>query len=109
MVTRIFKPLSERYACGNHFYIGFEEMMVEQKPDEMVNHPNHYNQGEYEVIDVVEDWNLKLHEGTAGIYIARAPHKGNEIQDLEKAVWYLNRRIGLLRKQRQDAEHVAGT
>lgn len=61
-----------------------------------VNHPNHYNVGSIEVIDAIETWQLGFHEGNAVKYIARAKHKGNERQDLEKAVWYLQRRISKL-------------
>ena len=60
---------------------------------ETVNHPAHYNAGKIEVIDAIEEWNLGFHLGNAVKYIARAQHKGSELQDLRKAVWYLNRYI----------------
>lgn len=60
---------------------------------EYINHPDHYNQGNIEVIDVIEDWNLGFHLGNAIKYIARAEHKDNTKQDLEKAKWYLQRYI----------------
>ncbi len=65
-----------------------------------VNHPNHYNVGKIEVIDVIEDWNLSFHLGNAVKYIARAGHKDKDktIEDLKKAVWYLNRHIETLEK-----------
>lgn len=56
-----------------------------------VNHPSHYNFGTIEVIDVIEDWQLGFHLGNALKYIARAKHKGNEVQDLKKALWYVTR------------------
>lgn len=59
----------------------------------MVNHPKHYNSGKIETIDVIEDWNLNFNLGNAIKYIARAEHKGNKKEDLEKAVWYLEREI----------------
>lgn len=65
---------------------------------DMVNHPVHYTFGKYEVIDVIEDWQLGYHEGNCVKYIARAKHKGNELEDLKKAQWYLNRRIENLEK-----------
>ena len=40
-----------------------------------VNHPQHYNVGKHEVIDVIEDWGLGFHLGNALKYIARAGHK----------------------------------
>ena len=60
---------------------------------ETVNHPPHYNTGEYEVIDVIEDWGLGFHAGNVVKYIARAKHKGNELEDLRKARFYLDRLI----------------
>lgn len=64
-----------------------------------VNHPPHYNFGSIEVIDAIEDWRLGFHEANAVKYIARAKHKGKELEDLRKAVWYLNRKIESLRKE----------
>ena len=61
-----------------------------------VNHPSHYNAGRIEVITVIEDWKLGFHEGNAVKYIARAAHKGNRLQDLQKACWYLDRIIAQL-------------
>jgi hypothetical protein len=58
-----------------------------------VNHPSHYTFGKIEVIEVIEDWNLDYNRGNAVKYIARAPHKGNELEDLKKARWYLDRAI----------------
>ncbi len=61
-----------------------------------VNHPSHYNKGKFEVIDVIEDWDLGFHTGNAIKYIARHTHKENPIQDLDKAIWYLQRQKELL-------------
>jgi len=68
-----------------------------------VDHPRHYNQGKIEVIDVIEDWDLGFHDGNVVKYVLRAKFKGDEIQDLEKAVWYLKRYIKL-RKEAHDRE-----
>ena len=56
---------------------------------EMVNHPNHYNQGKYEVIDVIKDWKLDFNLGNAVKYIARCEHKGKYVEDLKKAMFYI--------------------
>lgn len=61
-----------------------------------VNHPPHYTFGKIEVIDVIEDWELGFHEGNTVKYIARAKHKNNELEDLKKARWYLDRKISQL-------------
>ena len=57
----------------------------------LVDHPQHYNTGKYEAIDVIEDWDLEFHCGNAVKYISRHKHKGNPKQDIEKAIWYLQR------------------
>jgi|LakMenE01Jun11ns_1017448.scaffolds.fasta_scaffold7776850_1 hypothetical protein len=67
---------------------------------EMVNHPNHYG-GEtnvYEVIKIIESLNLDFHVGNALKYIVRAGKKNpeKELEDLQKAVWYIERKIKLL-------------
>jgi len=69
-----------------------EEDVIETKP-ESVNHPTHYNVGKFEVIDVIEDWRLGFNLGNVVKYVARAEHKGNTVEDLEKALWYIQREI----------------
>lgn len=63
---------------------------------DMVNHPSHYNQGSIETIDFIEDQHFDFHIGTAIRYLCRAGHKWNETEDLEKAIWYIQRKIDLL-------------
>ena len=58
---------------------------------EMVNHPKHYNRGDIEAIEVIEDWNLYFSVGSAVKYIARLGAKDLELQELEKTRWYLER------------------
>lgn len=66
---------------------------------DMVNHPKHYTFGNIEVIDVLEDWKLGLHEAMVVKYIARAKYKANELEDLKKARWYLDRKITSLESE----------
>lgn len=61
--------------------------------DNMINHPSHYTFGKIEVIDAIDDWQLGFYEGQVIKYVARAKHKENELQDLKKAQFYLNRLI----------------
>lgn len=70
--------------------------MVENK--DAVNHPSHYTYGKIETIDVIEDWNLGYCLGNAVKYISRCEHKGNKKQDLEKAIWYIQREISRMEK-----------
>ncbi len=60
-----------------------------------VARPAHYNQGKIEVIEFIEDKNLNYHLGNAVKYICRAGLKNPEtyVEDLQKAVWYINRQI----------------
>lgn len=75
------KPLPE---CGH---------IEAELPINEVSHPNHYNQGRYETIDVIEDWELGFNLGNALKYISRCEYKNNKKQDLEKALWYIQREI----------------
>lgn len=68
-------------------------MAVMEHP-EQVNHPSHYGgDTTYEVIKVIEAWDLGFHLGNAVKYIARAGLKGVALVDLKKARWYLDREI----------------
>lgn len=71
-----------------------------------VNHPAHYGGADnaYEAIKVIEAWNLDFCLGNVVKYISRAGKKeGNSlIQDLEKAKWYLERRIQELRDEQKN-------
>ena len=67
-------------------------------PDDPVLHPTHYTFSPIEPISVVESWQLDFHLGNVVKYIARAGHKGDKLQDLRKARWYLDRRIARLEK-----------
>ena len=69
--------------------------------NDVVNHPSHYTDGKIEVIDFIEDKGLNFHRGNAVKYIARAGKKdpNREIEDLQKAVLYLDREIERLRRR----------
>lgn len=58
-----------------------------------VNHPAHYTDGKYETINYIEQEGFGFHLGNAVKYISRAGKKDPEkkIEDLKKAVWYINR------------------
>jgi len=60
-----------------------------------VSHPAHYTDGNIEVIDFIEDKKLGFHLGNAVKYISRVGKKdpAKEVEDLQKAVWYINRHI----------------
>lgn len=63
------------------------------KKEDVINHPTHYTRGKIEVIDFIEDQQLPYHLGNVIKYIARAGYKGDKLEDLKKARWYLDRYI----------------
>jgi len=68
-------------------------MMQGGEEKETVNHPPHYKVGGIETIDFIEAKGLDYCLGNVVKYITRADHKGNKIEDLRKAQWYLTRAI----------------
>lgn len=65
-----------------------------------VNHPPHYTKGKLETIEIIEEIVASYPDAVIGgciwqviKYIDRAPHKGNLLEDLKKAQWYLNRAV----------------
>jgi hypothetical protein len=104
-------PLSLKHEisgiAGENHTVGFRNVPIEQFKD-AVNHPSHYNQGKIEVIEFIEDQGLDYHSGNTVKYICRAGKKDptKEIEDLEKAAWYLKRRIETLKAKRDMRETV---
>lgn len=74
---------------------------MENKTHDNVNHPSHYTDGKIEVIEYIEDKQLGFNLGNAVKYISRAGKKNKDktIEDLQKAVWYINREIYLLQQK----------
>ena len=70
---------------------------------EHVNHPNHYGGKEnpYEAIKVIDAWELGFSLGNTVKYISRAGKKGSdkELEDLRKALWYLQHHIEQLENE----------
>lgn len=70
---------------------------------EAVNHPSHYGgDSTYEHIKVVEAWGLNYALGNCTKYICRAGKKNadTELEDLEKALWYLQHEVDRVKKER---------
>ena len=91
-----FEPKEEEVLRG----ITAESLNFEEAPkSDAVNHPSHYNYGDIEVIDFIEQVTQQYEDGfdayivgNALKYLARSPHK-NGLEDVKKAVWYLERLI----------------
>ncbi len=70
--------------------------LQQRKRKDNVNSPSHYNYGEIEVIDFIEQVtkhynpNVAYHIGNAIKYLARSPHKNGK-EDVAKAKWYIER------------------
>lgn len=66
-----------------------------------INHPSHYTDGNIEVMDFIEDKQLNFAKGNVIKYVSRAGKKdpNKELEDLKKAMWYLNREIERLSKE----------
>lgn len=70
--------------------------LQQRKRNDTVNHPSHYNYGDIEVINFIEQVtkhynpNVAYHIGNAIKYLARSPHKNGK-EDIEKAKWYIER------------------
>lgn len=70
---------------------------------EHVNHPLHYGgkDNQYEAIKVIDAWDLGFSLGNTVKYISRAGKKGKdkELEDLRKALWYLEHHIKTLEEK----------
>jgi hypothetical protein len=67
---------------------------------DMVNHPLHYTVNGIEVINVIENYKLNYRLGNVVKYVLRSDLKGNRLQDLKKALWYLQREVEQSEKQK---------
>jgi hypothetical protein len=77
----------------------------QEATSDAVDHPDYYADGKIEPIDFIEDKRLSFCRGNAVKYISRAGKKDptKEIEDLEKAKWYLQREIDYLKRQKEEA------
>lgn len=73
---------------------------------EQVNHPEHYGgkNNEYEAIKVIDAWELGFSLGNTVKYISRAgkKRKDKELEDLRKALWYLQHHIETLEEKNRN-------
>ena len=76
----------------------------EENKNDPVNHPSHYTDGKIEVIDYIEDKGFGFCLGNAIKYISRAGKKeqSKEDEDLQKAIWYIQRKIEQISKEKAE-------
>lgn len=58
-----------------------------------INKPNHYNIGDIEAIDFIDSWGLNFNLGNVIKYVIRCNYKENKVEDLQKAIYYIEREI----------------
>ena len=71
-------------------------MYIENDKTDNVNHPAHYTSGGIECIDGMvaafgREYVMHYCLCNAFKYIWRCEHKGKRVEDIQKAVWYLNK------------------
>ncbi|MFL0469152.1 DUF3310 domain-containing protein [Staphylococcus cohnii] len=85
-----------RDITDNNDFTILEWNATPQYAEDVVNHPSHYNYGDIEVINFIEqvtqhyNANVAYHIGNAIKYLARSPHKNGK-EDIDKARWYIER------------------
>ena len=71
-------------------------MAEEEAEEDVVNNPEHYNTGTIECIEAIEESMSSVAfkgylKGNAMKYLWRYDYKGKQVEDLQKAGWYLNK------------------
>jgi hypothetical protein len=70
------------------------EVLTKKKEQSTGSTPSHYNNGKgYDVIDFCNDYKLNFNRGSVIKYLSRAGKKDNEIEDLKKAIDFIQREI----------------
>ena len=80
------QPSHEAYAAQ-----AAQAAQAEQK--DLINSPDHYTAGGIETIDFIEAKQSGYHVGNAIKYLSRAKFKGDYLENIKKAQWYINREV----------------
>jgi hypothetical protein len=94
---------TETGAINCVYQLGHKGRHSFEQNDDAVNHPAHYGgDAPHETVKCLEAWGLEADAllWNAVKYISRAGKKGDKLKDLEKAAWYLNRRIESLKGEK---------
>lgn len=89
--------LATEYKAVKDFNNDLKEILMSDN----VNSPKHYQGVKFQVIDAIEEFDLNFNLGNCLKYIARAGKKNPDkhLEDLSKALWYLNREIDNLKSK----------
>ena len=76
----------------------------DDEEQDVVNNPEHYNTGNIECIDAIEESMSSVAfkgylKGNCMKYLWRYDYKGKQVEDLEKAGWYLNRLTDMVEEE----------
>lgn len=93
MKTTVTTAAKDYRAHARELFEAMQDPAPAEPPADPVNHPPHYKTGGIEAIDFIEAKGLNYRLGNVVKYITRAEHKGNRKEDLQKALWYLQREI----------------
>ena len=76
----------------------------EEEEEDMVGAPKHYNSGNIECIDAIEE-SMSSHafkgylKGNCMKYLWRYDYKGKQVEDLQKAGWYLRKLTAMVTEE----------
>lgn len=83
-----------------------KSLVLEGSSEDMVDNPSHYTMGGIELVDILEakhspeevrgGMKFQIHQ-----YLFRSPYKANELEDVKKAQWWMNRLVAYLEKEEQ--------
>tara|TARA_R110000764_G_scaffold94690_5_gene178461 strand:+ start:5320 stop:5676 length:357 start_codon:yes stop_codon:yes gene_type:complete len=98
-------PAIEKQATGLEAWMkAAHEEGSEAWVDDVVNNPSHYNTGSIECIDAIEESMSSVAfkgylKGNCMKYLWRYDYKGKQVQDLQKAGWYLHKLTSIVNKE----------
>ena len=113
MATNTAKPPIVDVVYSKVYTSSLGDILLETPPapveieNDPVEHPSHYTENDIECIDAIESSMTPEQfrgylKGNAMKYLWRYEKKENPIQDLRKAIWYLERLVGhLIDEQKQ--------
>lgn len=104
-VGRVSRHCVDSHFCKDHEQWAWDHFFAWSRNigeiADLVNSPPHYTDGGIETIDFIEAKGLGYHLGNCIKYISRAGKKGDGVEDLKKAQWYLNRYIAKLEEDNE--------
>ena len=84
--------MNTEYTVLTFYVVGIVANTWRGKMTDQIN-PDYYKNYPIEVTDAIESWGLSFVQGNIIKYIVRAKRKNNRRQDLEKALWYIQRML----------------